>query len=308
MSFTGSIKQEIASIEVDDCCKKAQLCALLQLTSSLTISNKGMQLLIRSENPTCEKRIVYLLKKLYKVDTELSVIKKNNLKKNNIYIVKTLGSGIEILEDVGLYKNGLLSHPSYLTVAKNCCAKNYLAGCFLAYGTCNSSMNKNYHLELALNDVDHANFVVKLLARFNIEAKISTRRNKQIVYLKKAEVISDFLKLIGTTACLLEFEDARIERDFKHSLIRIDNCEIANEMKSLKAANEQIDYMLAIKEADKYKELDEKLKNVIDLRLDCKDYSLNELCDEYMERYGESISKSGLKHRLNKIESIARSL
>ena len=62
MSFTGSIKQEIASIEVDDCCKKAQLCALLQLTSSLTISNKGMQLLIRSENPTCEKRIVYLLK------------------------------------------------------------------------------------------------------------------------------------------------------------------------------------------------------------------------------------------------------
>ena len=112
MSFTGSIKQEIASIEVDDCCKKAQLCALLQLTSSLTISNKGMQLLIRSENPTCEKRIVYLLKKLYKVDTELSVIKKNNLKKNNIYIVKTLGSGIEILEDVGLYKNGLLSHLS----------------------------------------------------------------------------------------------------------------------------------------------------------------------------------------------------
>ena len=201
-----------------------------------------------------------------------------------------------------------MSHPSYLTVAKNCCAKNYLAGCFLAYGTCNSPMNKNYHLELALNDVDHANFVVKLLARFNIEAKISTRRNKQIVYLKKAEVISDFLKLIGTTACLLEFEDARIERDFKHSLIRIDNCEIANEMKSLKAANEQIDYMLAIKDADKYKELDEKLKNVIDLRLDCKDYSLNELCDEYMERYGESISKSGLKHRLNKIESIARSL
>ena len=106
MSFTGSIKQEIASIEVDDCCKKAQLCALLQLTSSLTISNKGMQLLIRSENPTCEKRIVYLLKKLYKVDTELSVIKKNNLKKNNIYMVlidEEMGVR-DLLQETGIFK------------------------------------------------------------------------------------------------------------------------------------------------------------------------------------------------------------
>lgn len=308
MSFSVAIKQELASIELDDCCKRAQLCALLQLTSSLTISNKKMQLSIRSENPTTEKRIVYLLKKLYSVDIELTVVKKNNLKKNNVYIVKTLDSGKEILEDVGLYKNGLLSHPSYLTVAKNCCAKNYLAGCFLAYGSCNSPLNKNYHLELALNDEDHANFVLKLLSRFNIEAKLSKRRNKQIVYLKKAELISDFLKLIGTSVCLLEFEDARIEKDFRHSLIRIDNCEIANEVKSLKAANEQIDYMLAIKEANKYKDLDEKLRNVIDIRLDYKDYSLNELCDEYTKRYGETLSKSGLKHRLNKIEAIARGL
>lgn len=308
MSFTTFIKQELAVKELDDCCKRAELSALLQLTSSLTISNRQMQLLIRSENPTTQKRIVYLLKKLYKVDTELVVVKKNNLRKNNIYTVKTLSDGKAILEDVGLYKNGLLNHPTYLIVAKNCCAKNYLAGCFLAYGSCNSPTNKNYHLELALNEIEHCNFVVKLLSRFNIEGKISKRRNKNIVYIKKAEMISDFLKIIGASNALLEFEDARIERDFKHSLIRIDNCEIANEMKSLKAANEQIDYMEAIKQANKYNDLDEKLRNVIDIRLEFKDYSLNELCDEYSNRYGETISKSGLKHRLNKIESIARSL
>ena len=308
MSFTNLIKQEIASIELSDCCKKAELCALLELNSSLTISNKQMQLLIRSENPTTEKRIVYLLKKLYKVDIDLTIIKKNNLKKNNIYIVKTKDKAKEILEDVGLYKNGLLSHPSYLTIMKNCCAKSYLAGCFLAYGACNSPMNKNYHLELALNENEEASFVLKLLARFNIEAKVTKRRNKYVVYLKKAELISDFLRLVKASHCLLEFEDARIEKDFKHSLVRIDNCEIANEMKSLNAANKQIAYIKVIKKADKYKQLDEKLKRIIDLRLDHKDYSLNELCEEYKLRFKEPISKSGLKHRLNKIESIARDL
>ncbi len=309
-SFTSLIKQEVANKELDDCCKRAQLSALIQLTSSLTISNKKFQLLIRSENPTTAKRIVFLLKKLYSAETELIVLKKNNLKKNNIYLIKTIDDGKMILENLGLYSQtkGLVSHPSYLIVSKNCCAKNYLAGCFLAYGSCNSPDNKNYHLELALNDIDHANFVSKLMSRFNIEAKISKRRNKYLVYLKKADVIGDFLRAIGTSEALYQFEDSRISKDLMHSIVRIDNCEIANEMKSLKAANEQISYMEAIKKANKYNDLDEKLKNVIDLRLKYQDYSLNELCKAYDSKYGESISKSGLKHRLNKIENIAKNL
>ena len=79
-------------------------------------------------------------------------------------------------------------------------------------------------------------------------------------------------------------------------------------MKSLKAAEEQVDFMNRIKEAGKYADLEEKLRNVIDIRLKYQDYSLNELCQAYDKKYGESISKSGLKHRLNKIENIARSL
>ncbi len=309
-SFTSLIKQEIALNEIDDCCKRAQLSALIQLTSSLSISNNKVTLIVRNENPTTAKRIVYLLKKLYKVETELVVLKKNNLKKNNIYLVKTCDDCRNILEDLGIYSQnkGLLSHPTYLIVAKNCCARNYLAGLFLAYGMCNSPDNKNYHLELVLNDIEHSNYVVKLLSRFNIEGKISKRRNKYLVYLKKADVIGDFLRVIGTSEALYKFEDSRISKDLMHSITRINNCEIANEVKSLKANSKQIEYINIIKDAGKYDDLDEKLKNVIDIRLLHQDYSLSELCDAYGEKYGESISKSGIKHRLNKIESIARSI
>ena len=310
MSFTSSIKQEISYKELEDCCKRAQLSALIQLTSSLSISNKKMELVVRSENPTTAKRVVYLLKKLYKAKTELTVARKSNLRKNNVYTVNIREDARTILSDLGLYSEsrGLLSHPTYSIVLKNCCAKSYLAGCFLAYGSCNSPNNKNYHLEISLTDLDYANFIIKLISRFGIQAKVSKRRSKYIVYIKKADAISDFLRAVEANEALYDFEDTRISRDLKHSIIRIDNCEIANEVKSLKAAEEQVSYMTRIKDAGKYKDLDEKLKNVIDLRLKYQDYSLNELCEAYDKRYGETLSKSGLKHRLNKIENIARSI
>ena len=309
MSFTSEIKQEIAYNELKDCCARAQLSALIQLSSSLTIQNKKLGLLVRLENPTAMKRVVYLLKKLYDSETELIVAKKTNLKKNKVYTLNIKDDGKELLNKLGLYSNkGILNHPSYMIVNKECCGRAYLAGCFLAYGSCNSPSKANYHLELSLNDIEHANFVVKLLNRYNLNAKISKRRNKYIVYIKKADIISDFLRLIGAHESLMNFENSRINRDFKNSLTRLDNCEIANEIKSLSAAKRQVEIIERIIEKDKLENLDEKLRNVIDIRMKHQDYSLLELCEIYEKEYGESISKSGMKHRLNKIEGYAQGL
>ena len=85
------------------CCAKAELSALIHLTSSISISNKKFNLLIRTENPTTAKRIVELLKKLYKVNTGLSVAKKSNLKKNNIYRIEIDEKVKEILKDLGTF-------------------------------------------------------------------------------------------------------------------------------------------------------------------------------------------------------------
>ena len=309
MSFTSEIKQEIAYNELKDCCARAELSALIQLSSSLTIQNKKLGLLVRLENPTAMKRVVYLLKKLYNCETELVVAKKTNLKKNKVYNLNILEDGKDILNKLGLYGNkGILHHPSFNIVSRECCGRAYLAGCFLAYGSCNSPSKSNYHLELALNDIEHANFVVKLINRYELNAKISKRRNKYIVYIKKADIISDFLRLIGAHESLMNFENSRINRDFKNSLTRLDNCEIANEIKSLSAAKRQVEIIEKLIKKDKIDNLDHKLKNVVDIRMKYQDYSLLELCQIYEKEYGESISKSGMKHRLNKIESYAQGI
>ena len=309
MSFTQDIKQEIANAELKKHCEKAQLCALIQLTGSLTISNGGWGLLIRSENPTTAKRVVFLLKDLYSVNTNLQVGKKTNLKKNNVYTIETDEKVREILEDLTLMNQGnIQSHPSAEVVSKECCAKNYLAGAFLAYGSCNDPQNTNYHLEISLARIEHANFIVKLISRFDMQAKIVKRRSRYVVYMKKADYISDFLALIGAHDSMMRFEDERIARDLRNSMSRMDNCEIANEQKIIRAGERQVDYINKIVETGNFKKLPDKLKNVADIRLRYPESSLNELCDYYQKAYGEVVSKSGMKHRLNKIESFAEAL
>ena len=309
MSFTTIIKQEIANTKLKGHCEKAQLSALIQLTSSLKINSGNLGILARTESPTTAKRIVFLLKELYKVETNLQIAKKTNLKKNNVYTIEISKDGKQILEDLGLYSSrGLLSRPTYELVSKDCCAKAYLAGAFLAYGTCNNPSKTNYHLEISLNEKSNALFLIKIISRFNIEAKIVERRNRFVVYMKKADYVSDFLAIIGANSARLEFENERISRDMKNSISRIDNCEIANEVKTIKAANEQLEYINKIKQAGKYDKLPERLRNVCELRIKYQDYSLLELCDAYQKNYGDVVSKSGMKHRLNKIQEIAENL
>ena len=310
MSFTSEIKQEVSYNELKACCTKAELSALVQLTSSLTISSRGMGLVMRSENPTTAKRIMILLKDSYEhIETELLVEQKTNLRKNNVYVINVLSDARMILEDLGLYSNkGLLDYPMFSIVAKDCCARAYLAGAFIAFGSCNSPLKTNYHLEIALMSQNHANFVVKLIDRFGLGAKVSKRRNKFVVYLKKADSISDFLKCIGAQEAVMNFENSRISRDFKNNLQRLDNCDIANEVKSLNAAREQVQDMEIIFRHGKYDDLNEKLKVVVDLRMKYQEATLLELTDIYYRTSGETISKSGLKHRLNKINAIAKEL
>ncbi len=309
MSFSTDIKQEIANASLEKHCQRAQLSALILLTSSLTISQGNMGIIVRSESPTTCKRAMFLLKTLFDVDTSLKVMRKTNLKKNNVYTIEIEKDGRKILEELGLFsQRGLESHPGYEVLMRNCCAASYLAGAFLAYGSCNDPHNPNYHLEISLQEIEDANFIVKLISRFDMQAKIVKRRNNYVVYLKKADYVSNFLALIGAHDAMMRFEDERIARDLKNSVSRIDNCEIANVEKSIRAGQKQVEDIETIRMAGKLEKLPEKLRNVAEIRLTLPEASLVELCKAYQKKYGETISKSGMKHRLNKIGSYAESM
>ncbi|MEF9920678.1 MAG: DNA-binding protein WhiA [Erysipelotrichaceae bacterium] len=306
MSFTSEVKAEISLNELHPCCVKAQLAALIQMCSTLSFTSRGMHIVIKSENANTAKRIWKLLKSFYQVDSELSVLKKMKLKKNNIYVIRVTNKATYILEDLGIFNDsGLQAHPPFSILKKDCCARAYLAGAFLASGSVNSPQTSNYHLEISANSVELANFIMKQMHKFDLPAKYIKRRNQDVVYLKASDKISDFLRCVGANEAIFTFEDSRIQRDFMNSLTRLDNCELANEMKSLAAGKKQVDDIEYIENYLGLDHLSDKLKVVAYLRKENPESSLNELCDIYYEETKETISKSGMKHRLSKLKELA---
>lgn len=306
MSFTTEVKSEIAANELHPCCMKAELSAVLQMCSTINFTSSGMHLTIKTENPTTAKRIYKLVKERYDVTTQLSVIKKMKLKKNNIYVIRIENKAMEILKDLEIFTDkGLQEHPSSRMLRKECCARAYLAGAFLAGGSVNSPNKANYHLEISTNHEALAKFIQKLMVRFDLPAKYIKRRNQDVVYLKASDKIGDFLRYIGASDAVFTFEDSRIQRDFMNSLTRLDNCELANEMKSMAAGKKQLEDIQWIENYRGLETLPEKLQHVAYARKELPEASLVELCEYCAEVYDETISKSGMKHRFAKLKELA---
>ena len=143
------------------------------------------------------------------------------------------------------------------------------------------------------------------MADAELNAKTIERKKGFVAYLKEAEKISDFLSIAGAHRALLKFEDVRIIRDMRNSVNRLVNCETANLNKTISAAIRQVDNIRFIDNAIGLDQLPEKLREIARLRVEYQDVTLNELGD--MVSTG-TVSKSGVNHRLRKLDEIADAL
>lgn len=309
MSFASEVKQEVAQKVMSGSDARAELSALVQMCSSLSLSSRGMTLLITVENAAVARRVFSLLKERYDAQIEMFVKRKMNLKKNRIYGLRILSGVTDILKDLGIYSSrGLLDKPLARIVQTDNNARAYLAGAFLASGSINPPEKTQYHLEIVTNSQEHADFLIRLLERFDIKARSIPRRSKFVVYVKAAEKIGDFLRLIEADQALMKFENIRISRDFTNSITRLNNMDVANEMKTQAAAARQLEDIRILEEAGRVEKLDEKLQDVIALRKEFPDSSLNELAEIYEHRTGTAVSKSGMKHRFVRIHEMAEKI
>lgn len=306
MSFSSDVKNEAAQIELVKNEGRAELSALIQMCSSLSLSNRGMTIKVQVENAAVARTVCRLVKDRYNAEISLSVKRRMNLKKNLIYGIRIMTGAPVILTDLGLYSSrGLLEVPLHKIVSNDSQARAYLCGAFLAGGSINPPEKTNYHLEITANNDKQAELLQELSARFDIHAKTIERRGKQIVYVKAAEKIADFLRIIGANEAVLKFENIRISRDFTNSLTRLNNCDVANEVKTQNAAKNQLEDIRVLQSTYGLDRLDEKLQDVAKLRLQYPEASLNELCAAYEEMTGISVSKSGMKHRFVRLHELA---
>ncbi|CAH0122061.1 MULTISPECIES: DNA-binding protein WhiA [unclassified Paenibacillus] len=306
MSFAAQTKKELTLIESDACCEKAELSALLRMNGTVQLTNRKVVLDISTENAAIARRIYSLIKKNFQVHTELLVRKKMRLKKNNVYIVRIPTHVQEILKELHIVSEGFMFTSGIAPdiVAKNCCKRAYLRGAFLAGGSVNNPEGSSYHLEIASMYEEHCKALVDLANHFDLNARCIERKKGFIFYIKEGEKIIEMLNIIGAHQALFKFEDVRIMRDMRNSVNRIVNCETANLNKTIGAAVRQIDNIKLLQKEIGLENLPEKLREVAEIRLAHPDINLKEVG----ELLKGKVSKSGVNHRLRKIDEIAEKI
>ena len=311
MSFSAKVKGEIARYsELTKSEALAQISAIMKVSGTIGFSGSGLSFKITTENPSSARLIFTLLKIHFDIHSRLMVKRGNSLKKNNIYMVV-------INEEMGVRR--LLQETGILTEVDGVMSLNYriqeemiktdeekrayIRGAFSGGGSI-SNPEKTYHLEFVTHSEEYAIDLCKLINTFGLNSKVIQRKNSFIIYIKEGEQIVDLLNIIGAHSCLLELENIRIMKEMRNNVNRLVNCETANLSKTVNAAVRQVESIKLIQREIGLKRLPKNLREVAELRLNYPDESLKDLG----EMLDPPVGKSGVNHRLRKIEKIAEEL
>jgi DNA-binding protein WhiA len=306
MSFASDTKSELLNIKSDKCCLLAELAALLAINGQVAISNEGLKVEFSTTNLKIARRVITSIKALYHVEVDIVSKKQMKLTKHDQYIVIIKHKANTIINELGLMNQDEPIEPNFLM--KECDQKAYLRGAFLASGSINSPASSSYHLEIFTHQESLANALKDLMNVFHLNAKMVARRTGFITYIKESEKISDFIRVVGANNALFTYEDERIKRDFVNSITRVMNMDIANQNKTLEAADKQLRNISIIENMMDLERLPRSVTEAITLRKEYPEASLKELSQASIDVLGKSVSKSALNHRYRNIQELADDL
>ncbi|WP_102399061.1 DNA-binding protein WhiA [Haloimpatiens massiliensis] len=311
MSFSSKVKSEVCRyVEVSRDEAIAILAGVMKVSGTIALaSNKQLSFKITTENPSIARLVFKLLKAHFDIHAKIMVKKNNSLKKNNVYvIIINEEMGVEdLLKVVGVLKQeesfslefGIPSDLVYDDKTK----KAFIRGSFLGGGSI-SNPEKTYHLEFVTHDNNYAEELSGLINTYGLNSKVIQRKSSYVIYIKEGEQISDLLSIIGAHSSLFFLENIRIMKEMRNNVNRLVNCETANLSKTVNAAVRQVESIKLIEREIGLKRLPKNLREIAELRLKYPDESLKELG----EMLNPKVGKSGVNHRLRKIEKIAEEL
>ena len=300
MSFTSIVKNELSKLELN----RLEAITLLSSIIKNTAIIDDNSIKITTENNSVARQIFNLIKEVYNIAPKITLRRGYNYNKHYIYILEIKEKLELIKEDLSLntdIPNGFIIDDDNLT-------RIYLRGVFIACGSVNDPKKSRYHLEFLVDTEKYAEFINNKLNTYFLNSKVLKRENKYMIYVKEAEKIGDFLRMINAINALLYFEDIRIYRDHKNMTNRLNNCEQANVDKIIETANNQVKDIELIESIGGMDLLDDKTKVAATYRMKYKEASLLELSEIISMETKTPITKSGLHHRFTKIKQIANKI
>ena len=318
MSFSSQTKGELARVvPTKKCCMLAEITGFLRVAGSLRLVGGGKFTIVAStENPAIARHYKTLIREYFGSNAGIEVGNsqvpgkaRGSYRYRYSLVIRPDEKSLQILRETGMILikegNDFLSDGIYQPIIRNkCCKKAYFRGLFLGVGTM-SDPRKSYHLEFVLNSSQVAQDLKRLIGSFvDLSAGLIERGEEHVVYMKRAEYISDMLGIMGANEAMLEFENIRIGRGLRREVNRISNCDNANVDRTLSAAEQQIKYIELIDAKLGLDNLDPVLRETAQLRLELPGASLTDIG----EALRPPIKKPGVSKRFAKLKEIAESL
>ncbi len=297
MSFTGNVKTEITTLKASETAKIALISGFFRNNYQII---KG-SIVISSENDAVINYFKDLLDSYEEISYREELLDNNNFSKNKLKAL-VITKGDTFIKETFCIEEEIV--PNYL-VELDDDIRGYLRGVFLSSGSINDPKTSRYHLEFLINNSEEVVFIQKLLNSYLLNAKLLSRDKGFMLYIKEADKISDFLRIIGANKAVLYYEEIRVYRDAKNKTNRLNNCEQANMDRVLQTAMEQLNYIKILEENMAVELLDEKTKEALEYRKKYQEASLKELSEIISLETGKQITKSGLNHRFRKIKELA---
>ncbi len=313
MSFSSDTKNELSRTTPQKKAEQlAEIAGFLRVSGSIRLAGSGrFRLIIKTDNSAVARHYKKLIQDYFSIETGLEVESGGTLRKGYVY---ALSVGPEMRSESILRETGILLvregnnyisdgiYPGILRTKG--CRKAYLRGLFMGIGTV-SSPDKGYQLEFVCNTEVLANDLRKLIHTFDdLSVKITERKGKFVVYMRKAEYISDTLAIMGAHSQVLKYEDVRMRKELMNRTMRITNCDTANMDRTLEASYRQMEAIRRLKSAGRFGRLPAKVQELAEMRLEHPEASLAQLG----EMMNPPLKKSGVNGRMKKIMDAAKDL
>lgn len=301
MTFTTKVKEEIAKTEINETEKICELSGFVRFAATIKDN-----IVITLENASVTRRIYKHFKEIFNIQPKITIRYQKRFRIKQIYILEINEKIENILDFLNIIDNKKKILPDECFFATDEEKIAYLQGVFLATGTVNDPASSGYHLEIDTNRSKEAIYLTNLFKKLNIQAKHLKRSSKYMVYIKNAEIISNILRMFGAINSYFYFEDIRIYRDHKNMVNRLNNCEIANQEKTITTGLRQMEDIKYLKDHDLYSLLDDTTKIIVDYREKYPESSLKELADIISMETDYKIGKSGVNHHFIKLKNLIK--
>lgn len=310
MSFSTDVRGELARIKTDDiCCARSELAAALLASGGIAWRGMGRYALsVTASDAATVRRYFSMLKRHWGISGEIRVLSGDVLNKLTRYrLVVPEADAAALLNTLGLVENpspfGILQVPEDEITRYACCKKAFVRAAFLICGEVNNP-EKDYNIEIAAPTEAYAQRVAECLGYFGLEPGLAQRRNKWMVYFKRAEGISDVLSLLGAGAAVLALENIRVRKEVSNHVNRQMNFDQSNINRVVDAAEAMIEDIRFIDSELGLDKLPKSLREMAYARANNPETSLSGLG----ELLDPPIGKSGVNSRLRRLTDIADKL